>query len=291
MAFPVEEKIGEIAAALAANRSVVLTAPPGSGKTTCVAPALLDAPWLAGRKIVMLEPRRLAARGCAAYIARRRGEELGETVGYQVRLERRVSARTRLEIVTEGLLAQRILSDPELSDTGLVIFDEFHERSLACDLAFALALEVRRALRPDLRILVMSATLDAESVAAHLGYAATVRAEGRMYPVDVRYLGAVSVAAAVGRALAETDGDVLCFLPGEGEIRRAMESVRTVAPSAAVLPLHGSLPKEEQDRVFARGGPRKVVLSTSIAETSLTLEGVTAVVDSGLMRVPRFSPG
>ena len=291
MAFPVEEKIGEIAAALAANRSVVLTAPPGSGKTTCVAPALIDAPWLGGRKIVMLEPRRLAARGCAAYIARRRGEELGETVGYQVRLERRVSARTRLEIVTEGLLAQRILSDPELSDTGLVIFDEFHERSLACDLAFALALEVRRALRPDLRILVMSATLDADSVAAHLGDAATVRAEGRMYPVDVRYLGAVSVAAAVGRALADTDGDVLCFLPGEGEIRRAMESVRAVAPSAAVLPLHGSLPKEEQDRVFARGGPRKVVLSTSIAETSLTLEGVTAVVDSGLMRVPRFSPG
>ena len=159
--FPVEEKIGEIAAALARNRDVVLTAPPGSGKTTCVPPALLDAPWLKGRKIVMLEPRRIAARTCAQYISRKLGEPVGGTVGYQVRLERKVSAKTRLEIVTEGLLANRILADPELNDVGLVIFDEFHERSLPCDLAFALALEVRRALRPDLRLLVMSATLAA----------------------------------------------------------------------------------------------------------------------------------
>ena len=195
--FPVEEKLGEIAAALAKNRDVVLTAPPGSGKTTCVPPALLDAPWLKGKKIVMLEPRRIAARTCAQYISRKLGETVGGTVGYQVRLERKISAKTRLEIVTEGLLANRILSDPELADIGLVIFDEFHERSLPCDLAFALALEVRRALRPDLRILVMSATLAADEVAAHLGDADIVRAEGRMFPVETRYLGDMSMTAAV----------------------------------------------------------------------------------------------
>ena len=287
--FPVEERIPAIRRALASNHSVVLTAPPGSGKTTCVPPALLDEPWLAGRKIVVLEPRRLAARNCASYISRRLGEEVGGTVGYQVRLERRVSAKTRLEIVTEGLLAQRLLGDPELSDVGLVVFDEFHERALPCDLAFALALEVRRALRPDLRILVMSATLAADEVAGHLGDAEVVRAEGRMFPVETRYLGDVSVQAAVSRALEETDGDVLCFLPGEGEIRRAQESMASRS-GCDVLPLYGSLPKDEQDRVFTPSPRRKVILSTSIAETSLTVEGVTAVVDSGLMRVPRFSP-
>ena len=304
MAFPVEEKIGEIRRALAANRDVVLTAPPGSGKTTCVPPALLDEPWLEGKKIVMLEPRRLAARNCAAYIARRRGEAVGGTVGYQVRLERKISAATRLEIVTEGLLTQRLLSDPELSDVGLVIFDEFHERSLPCDTAFALALEVRRALRPDIRILVMSATLDADEVAAHLGDADIIRAEGRMFPVETNYLGDMSMTAAISKALKETDGDILCFLPGEGEIRRVQDTVGTSfqdvrgrlgtgAPTNVdidVLPLYGSLPKEEQDRVFERGGRRKVILATSIAETSVTIEGISTVIDSGLMRVPRFRP-
>ena len=300
--FPVEAKLGEIAAALRANRDVVLTAPPGSGKTTCVPPALLDEPWLVGKKVVVLEPRRLAARNCATYIARRRGEAVGETVGYQVRLERKVSAKTRLEIVTEGLLAQRILADPELVDVGLVVFDEFHERSLACDLAFALALEVRRALRPDLRLLVMSATLDADAVARHLGDAETIRAEGRMFPVETRYLGDLPMTAAIGKALAETAGDVLCFLPGEGEIRKIIEwsNVRMVeweeggrseSGQVEFLPLYGSLPKEEQDRVFAPSARRKVILATSIAETSLTIEGITTVIDSGLMRVPRFSPG
>ncbi len=304
MAFPVEERIGEIRRALAANRDVVLTAPPGSGKTTCVPPALLDEPWIKGKKIVMLEPRRLAARNCAAYIARRRGEAVGGTVGYQVRLERKISAATRLEIVTEGLLTQRLLSDPELSDVGLVIFDEFHERSLPCDTAFALALEVRRALRPDLRILVMSATLDADEVAAHLGDADIIRAEGRMFPVETNYLGDMSMTAAISKALKETDGDILCFLPGEGEIRRVQDTVGTSfqdvrgrlgtgAPTNVdidVLPLYGSLPKEEQDRVFERGGRRKVILATSIAETSVTIEGISTVIDSGLMRVPRFRP-
>ena len=301
--FPVEEVIPGIAESLARNRTVVLRAPPGSGKTTCVPPALLDAPFLQGKKILMLEPRRLAARSCAAYIASRLGEPLGETVGFQVRLERKISARTRLEIVTEGLLAQRLVSDPELSDVGLIIFDEFHERSLQCDLGFAMALDVRRALRDDLRLLVMSATLDVESIAAHLGDADIHTAEARMYPVETKYLQIESsapisaqMAGAVKRALAEPGGDILCFLPGEGEIRRCEEELRTDGVDrlgGVVMPLYGALPKEEQDAVLrplpAGNGKRKVVLATSIAETSLTIEGVTTVIDSGLMRVSRFS--
>ena len=301
--FPVEEVIPGIAESLARNRTVVLRAPPGSGKTTCVPPALLNAPFLLGKKILMLEPRRLAARSCAAYIASRLGEPLGETVGFQVRLERKISARTRLEILTEGLLAQRLVSDPELSDVGLIIFDEFHERSLQCDLGFAMALDVRRALRDDLRLLVMSATLDVESIAAHLGDADIHTAEARMYPVETKYLQIESsapisaqMAGAVKRALAEPGGDILCFLPGEGEIRRCEEELRTDGVDrlgGVVMPLYGALPKEEQDAVLrplpAGNGKRKVVLATSIAETSLTIEGVTTVIDSGLMRVSRFS--
>ena len=288
--LPVESKLREIRAALAENASVVLVAPPGSGKTTAVAPALIDEPWMRGKGAVMLEPRRLAARSCAAFIASRMGEAVGGTVGYSIRLERKVSRATRLEIVTEGLLSRRISDDPELSGVGLVIFDEFHERSLQCDLSFALALEVRRALRPDLRILVMSATLDPGEVAARLGDAVEIRAEGRMFPVETKYLGDMPVSAAVHRAVRETDGDILCFLPGEAEIRRTQEALGDLA-GCEVLPLYGSLPKDEQDRVFASSQRRKVILSTSIAETSLTIPGITCVVDSGLMRVPRFSPG
>jgi ATP-dependent helicase HrpB len=209
-------------------------------------------------------------------------------VGYHVRLERKVSSATRLEIVTEGLLSQRLLNDPELSDTALIIFDEFHERSLSCDTSFALALESRRALRDDLRLLVMSATLDADEVASHLGDAEIVRAQGRMFPVETKYLGDVPISSAVKKALAETDGDVLCFLPGEREIKSSQEAL--IGIDAEVLPLYGALPKEEQDRIFRPSPRRKVILSTSIAETSVTIEGVTAVVDSGLMRVSKFSP-
>ena len=296
--FPVESIIPRIRASLEANRDVVLRAPPGSGKTTCVPPALLDCAFLRGKKILMLEPRRLAARSCAAYIARRMGERVGETVGFQVRLERCIGPRTRLEIVTEGLLTQRLLHDPELSDVGLVVFDEFHERSLACDLGYAMAVDVRRALRPDLRLLVMSATLSTEEIAAHLGDADVHTAEARMYPVETRYLLMKSVApiasqmaGAVKRMVPESSGDVLCFLPGEGEIRRCAEELRDLS-GAAVMPLYGAMPKEEQDRVLLplADGRRKVVLATSIAETSLTIEGVTTVIDSGLMRVSRFSP-
>ena len=295
--FPVEKVMPAIAASLAANRDVVLRAPPGSGKTTCVPPALLDAPWLEGKKILMLEPRRLAARGAAAYIASKLGEEVGGTVGYAVRLERKVSSRTRLEIVTEGLLTQRLLNDPELSDVGLVIFDEFHERSLQCDFGFAMALDVRRALRPDLRLLVMSATLDTETIAAHLEDADVHTAEARMFPVETRYLQVPSAApiwaqaaGAVHRALSETDeGDILCFLPGEGEIKRCAEELNGVPD---VFPLYGALSKEEQDRAVSppQPGRRRIILATSIAETSLTIPGVTVVVDCGLMRVSRFSP-
>jgi len=296
--FPVDSVIPAIRDSLERNRSVVLRAPPGTGKTTRVPPSLLDASFLGGRKILMLEPRRLAARSCAAYIARSLGEQVGGVVGYAVRLERKVSSRTRLEIVTEGLLTQRLMSDPELSDVGLLIFDEFHERSLQCDLGFAMALDVRRALRPDLRMLVMSATLETESIAAHLGDADVHSAEARMFPVETRYLQVEStapissqMAGAVRRVLPQSSGDVLCFLPGEGEIRRCAEELHGLE-GAVVMPLYGAMPKEDQDRVLLpfSNGLRKVVLATSIAETSLTIDGVTTVVDSGLMRVSRFSP-
>jgi len=296
--FPVDQVIPAVRDSLERNRTVVLRAPPGTGKTTRVPPALLDASFLAGRKVLMLEPRRLAARSCAAYIARSLGEGVGGTVGYSVRLDRKVSAKTRLEIVTEGLLARRLLDDSELSGVGLVIFDEFHERSLQCDLGFAMALDVRRALRPDLRLVVMSATLDTESVAAHLGDADVHTAEARVFPVETRYLQMESTApifsqmsGAVRRILPESQGDVLCFLPGEGEIRRTAEDLGSI-PGVEVAPLYGALPKEEQDRALrpSADGKRKVVLATSIAETSLTIEGVRTVVDSGLMRVSRFSP-
>lgn len=299
--FPVESVIPQIERSLAANRSVVLRAPPGSGKTTCVPPALLNAPFLKGKKIVMLEPRRLAARSCAQFIAGRLGCRVGGTVGYQVRLERKIGPDTRLEILTEGLLTRRLLSDPELSDTGLLIFDEFHERSLQCDTAFAMALEARRALRDDLRLMIMSATLDTSLIADHLGDADVHTAEARMYPIETRYLldepsaPAPSVmAGAVNRALRETEGDVLCFLPGEGEIRRCMEALRTVErPGVDILPLFSALPKEEQDRAVTPhngDGRRRVILATSIAETSLTIPGVRVVIDSGLARIPKFSP-
>lgn len=289
MNFPVEEKLGEIKRVLAKNNSLVLTAPPGSGKTTCVPGALLDETWLKGKKIIMLEPRRIAARSSALFIASKLGTSVGDLVGYQVRLERKISSSTRLEILTEGLLTQRLIADPELSDVGLVIFDEFHERSLACDLSFALTLEVRRALRSDLRLMVMSATLDADEVSLHLGDAEIVRAEGRMFPVETRYLGDMSVVGAVSKAIKETSGDILYFLPGEGEIRRAYEALENLG-NLDILPLYGSLPKEEQDRVFKPSSRRKIILATSIAETSLTIPGITCVIDSGLMRVPRFSP-
>jgi len=300
-AFPVDAVLPALAAALSANRSVVLQSPPGSGKTTRVAPYLIDAPWLRGRKILLLEPRRLAARAAAGYMARQRGETVGESIGYHIRLDRKTGPRTRVEILTEGLLVQRLLSDPELADTGLVIFDEFHERSLAADTGLALALDARRALRPDLRLLVMSATIRPEPIAAHLGDADILTADARLYPVETRLLARDSsaplplqAADAVLRALREEEGSLLVFLPGEGEIRRALERLRAVPlpPDVSLHPLYGALPREEQDAAVEPPGPgrRKVVLATSIAETSLTIEGIRVVIDTGWMRVSRFSP-
>jgi ATP-dependent helicase HrpB len=295
--LPIEPALPALLQALAHQRAAVLQAPPGAGKTTRVPLALLDEPWLAGRRIVMLEPRRLAARAAARRMAQTLGEAPGETVGYRIRRETRVGPRTRIEVVTEGVLTRLLQSDPALESYGLVVFDEFHERSIHADLGLALTLQSRAILREDLRVLVMSATLDGAPVAALLGGAPIVTSEGRSYPVETRHRPArtgtrveVAVAAAVREALGAEDGDVLAFLPGAAEIRRAEAMLGGVA--AEVIPLHGSLPQALQDRALepARPGRRKVVLATSIAETSLTIDGVRAVVDGGLARVPRYSP-
>jgi ATP-dependent helicase HrpB len=277
---------------------LVLEAPPGAGKTTGVPLALLDADWLGGRTILLLEPRRIAARAAAARMASLLGEATGETVGYRTRLDSRVGARTRIEVVTEGILTRRLQSDPELAGVGIVIFDEFHERSLVADTGLALTLDTAKALRPDLRVLVMSATLDGAAIGRILDGAAVLRTEGRSFPVETRHLAAPppgrplvpAVAGAVERALGKTDGDVLVFLPGEREIRAVERMLH--APDALVVPLYGALEPKAQDRVFAPApaGLRKVVLATSIAETSLTIDGIRVVVDSGFSREPRFDP-
>jgi ATP-dependent helicase HrpB len=295
--LPIEPVLPALREALIAGVAAVLQAPPGAGKTTRVPLALLDEPWLAGGRIVMLEPRRLAARAAARRMAQTLGEEVGVTVGYRVRHETRVGPETRVEVVTEGVLTRMLQSDRELAGTGLVVFDEFHERSIHGDLGLALALQSQRILRPDLRLLVMSATLDGGPVAALLGGARIVTSEGRSHPVETRYLprrqgGRVEAAVArvVRDILSAEPGDVLVFLPGAGEIRR-VERVLEGVP-ADVIPLHGNLSHELQDRAIRPSPPgrRKVVLATSIAETSLTIEGVRVVVDSGLARVPRYSP-
>ncbi|HYC65975.1 MAG TPA: ATP-dependent helicase HrpB, partial [Reyranellaceae bacterium] len=294
--LPVDEALPRLQAALARRPNAVLVAPPGAGKTTRVPLALLDAPWLKGRKIVMQEPRRLAARAAARRMAATLGEAVGETVGYRVRLDTKVGPRTRIEVVTDGLFLRLLQDDPALEKVGCVIFDELHERGLETDLSFALVREAQGALREDLRIVAMSATLDPGPVAEKLGGAEIVESAGRMFPVETRYLGETAgqiedaVASAVRRALGEQSGSALVFLPGVGEIRRVEERLQGVA--ADVAPLYGDLSAQDQDRAIAPSPPskRKVVLATSIAETSLTIEGVRIVIDSGLMRVPRFSP-
>ena len=299
--LPIDDAVPALREALRAAPNAVLHAPPGAGKTTRVPLALLDEPWLTGARLVMLEPRRLAARAAAARMALTLGEPVGETVGYRVRGDTRVGARTRIEVVTEGVLTRMILDDPSLDGIGAVIFDEFHERNLVADTGLALTLQTQELVRRELRILVMSATLDVAAVARLLGDAQVIGSEGRSFPVDVRYLPPrpddrieAHVTRAVRRALAEHGGDVLVFLPGAGEIRR-VESLLCdgdLPPGVRVAPLHGMLPLAEQDAAIApaRPGERKVVLATSIAETSLTIEGVRVVVDAGVARVPRFSP-
>ena len=295
--LPIEQVLPALRAALGSGPSAVLQAPPGAGKTTRAPLALLEEPWLAGRRIVLLEPRRLAARAAARRMAVMLGERVGDTVGYRVRHESVVGSGTRIVVVTEGILARMLQADPALEEFGLVVFDEFHERSVHADLGLALTLHSRSVLRPDLRVLVMSATLEGGPVAALLGDAAVVTSEGRAHPVEVIYRPRRSetrlepaVAGAVRHALEAEDGDVLVFLPGAGEIRRVEGLLRDVA--ADVIPLHGNLAPEQQDRAIlpSRPGTRKVVLATSIAETSLTIEGVRVVVDAGLSRGPRYSP-
>ncbi|MZP44499.1 ATP-dependent helicase HrpB [Heliobacterium gestii] len=300
--LPIEASLPALREALANRTSAVLVAPPGAGKTTRIPLALLDAPWLAGRRIVMLEPRRLAARAAARHMAATLGEAVGETVGFRVRLETRVGPRTRVEVVTEGVLTRMLQTDPALEGVGLVIFDEFHERSLAADLGLALCQQSQELLREDLRILVMSATVDAAPIAALLGDGPVIASEGRLYPVETRYLerraeGPIEalVARMVREALTKEEGDILVFLPGAREIGRVAARLAEMGlegESTRLCPLHGSLPLDAQDRAIAPSpaGVRKVVLATSIAETSLTVEGVRLVIDSGLMRVPRFSP-
>ncbi|MGH8560466.1 MAG: ATP-dependent helicase HrpB [Nevskiales bacterium] len=299
--LPVLETLEPLKTALATAARAVLVAPPGSGKTTVVPLALLDEAWLRGRKILILEPRRLAARAAAARMAHLLGEGVGERVGYQIRFERRGSAATRIEVITEGLLTRRLQSDPELPGVGLVIFDEFHERSLDADLALALTLDARSNLNPDLRVLVMSATLDPQAVARLLGGAPVIESAGKSYPVAIRYRSPkpdenldATVAQGVLAALSETAGDILAFLPGGREIRGAQRRLaERVGAGVDLLPLFGDMDSAAQDAVLrpAAAGRRKVILATNIAQTSLTIEGITTVVDGGHARVARFDRG
>jgi len=299
-ALPIHEVLPALKAALAERSSAVLVAPPGAGKTTVVPLALLDQPWAAG-KIIVLEPRRLAARAAAARMAATLGEAVGQTVGFRVRMQSRVSARTRIEVVTEGVFTRMILDDPALDGVSAVLFDEFHERSLDADLGLALARDSQSVLREDLRILVMSATLDGARVAALLGDAPVIESQGRQFPVETRYAGRDArlrledqVVRVIQAALAETTGSLLVFLPGQGEIRRVEERLaeRLRDPAVDIAPLYGALDPAVQDRAIApaKPGRRKVVLATSIAETSLTIEGVRVVIDCGLARVPAYDP-
>jgi ATP-dependent helicase HrpB len=299
--LPIDAVLDQLARTLAGNNAAVLVAPPGAGKTTRVPLALLDEPWANNKKIIVLEPRRIAARASAERMAHTIGERVGETVGYRVRFGSKVSRATRIEVVTEGIFSRQILDDPELSGVAAVLFDEFHERSLDADLGLALARDAQTGLREDLRILVMSATLDGARVASLLGDAPVVASEGRAFAVETRYLGRRAdaplerqMADAIATALRADPGSLLAFLPGAAEIRRTQNFLgeRVHDASIEIVPLFGALDANVQDRAIAPApkGRRKVVLATSIAETSLTIEGVRIVVDSGMARVPRYEP-
>ncbi|QIP07229.1 ATP-dependent helicase HrpB [Bradyrhizobium symbiodeficiens] len=299
--LPIDAVLDDLSRTLEAHNAAVLVAPPGAGKTTRVPLALLDAPWAKSKRIIVLEPRRIAARASADRMAKSLGERAGETVGYRVRFGSKISRATRIEVVTEGIFTRQILDDPELSGVAAVLFDEFHERSLDADMGLALARDAQTGLREDLRILVMSATLDGARVARLLGDAPVVESEGRAFPVETRYLGRKAdapierqMADAIASALRADGGSVLAFLPGAAEIRRTQNFLgeRVQDAGIEIVPLFGALDAAVQDRAIspAPKGMRKVVLATSIAETSLTIEGVRIVVDSGLARVPRYEP-
>ena len=300
--YPIDDILPELREAIRKHPAVVLQSPPGSGKTTRIPLALLDIiPPQKGR-ILMLEPRRIAAVSAARWMARTLGEEIGQTLGYSIRFDSRISQSTRIEVMTEGILTRRILANPDLAGVAMVIFDEFHERSLQTDLALALCLDIRRALREDLKILVMSATLDGGPIAALLDGAPIISSHGRAYPVEERYCGdnpdqsvSARMTAVVQRALRETSGDILAFLPGAGEIRSVRDALAATLPDSAtgdisLHPLYGDLPFAEQERAILPAPTRKIVLATNIAETSLTIEGVSVVIDCGLTRRLQYDP-
>ena len=301
--LPIDSILAELKLHLEQTATVLLQAPPGAGKTTRVPLALLDAPWRTGRKILMLEPRRIAARSAANFMARQLGEKTGQTIGYRTKLDSQISASTQIEVVTEGILTRMIQSDPMLEDYAVVLFDEFHERSLHADLGLILVRESQQALRDDLRILVMSATLDTAPIAKILGDVPIISSAGRAYPVDVFYRPIRTqthnrsivdpIVSVIHEALAQQEGSLLVFLPGAGEIRRVENQLRAqIADNVLIAPLYGNLKADEQDRAIspATAGTRKVVLATAIAETSLTIEGVRVVIDSGQQRRAVFDP-
>ncbi|MCF8429117.1 MAG: ATP-dependent helicase HrpB [Bacteroidia bacterium] len=296
--LPVADIIDEVKNHLANHNTLIVNAPPGAGKSTLLPLTLLDENWLAGKKIIMLEPRRLAAKTIATRMAELWGDKVGETIGYRIRFENRVSAQTKIEVVTEGILTRMLHTDNALENVGLVIFDEFHERSLFADVAMALCREAQQILRPDLRMMVMSATLNMPQLTALLNCPVAV-SEGKQYPVEVKYVGEgdafllpETTSQVIVKAVKENEGDVLVFLPGEGEIRKCAELLKGKLLDFAIHPLYGQLPQREQFAAIMpnKNGKRKVVLATSIAETSLTIEGVKIVIDSGFARVSKFDP-
>ena len=297
--LPIDAALPELTTALRAGNAAVLVAPPGAGKTTRVPLILAEEPWTEGRRILVLEPRRIAARAAAERMANTLGERVGETVGLRVRFGSKVSRKTRIEILTEGIFTRLLLDDPMLEGVGAVLFDEFHERSLDADLGLALARDVQQGLREDLRLLVMSATMDGSRVAKLLGDAPVIASEGRAFPVETRYLPRdqrpiePQMADAIVRAMRADPGSLLAFLPGAAEIRRTRALLDgRLDPDVEIVALYGALAGDEQDRAIAPAPPgrRKIVLATSIAETSITIQGVRMVVDSGLARVPRYEP-
>ncbi len=297
VALPIDAVLPELMQRLAEANSVVLRAPAGAGKTTRVPPAVLDAGLAGAGQILMLQPRRVAARAAARRMSHERGTRLGEDIGYQVRFDEQVTSRTRIRVVTEGILLRMLFDDPYLERLGVVVFDEFHERSLASDLALGMVRRIQQTIRPELKIVVMSATLAAEPIANYLGGCPIVESLGRTYPVEISYLKSADLrpihlqaADAAASVLDRRDGDVLVFLPGVGEIRKTQQELESRVKNVAIMPLYGDLPAEQQDAVLTPSERRKIVLATNVAETSITVDGVTAVVDSGLARVPTFEP-